>query len=59
MPKLKKMVDNGEVDVKVAVKAQDAVEVGDERPKEEDAIKLAREMTSMSNAQRKKLVNGS
>jgi ParB family chromosome partitioning protein len=56
MPTLKKMVDDGKIDIKVAVKAQDAVEVGDDPPKEEDAVKLAREMTSMSDAQRKKLV---
>lgn len=57
MPSLKKMVDDGEVDVKVALKAQDAVEVGDEAPNEKDAVKLAREMKSMSGAQRKKLVD--
>jgi len=56
MPQLKKMVDQGEIDVKVALKAQDAVAVGDDPPKEEDAVKLAREMASMSDAQRKKLV---
>lgn len=56
MTPLKKMVDEGELDVRVAVKAQDAVEVGDDPPKKEDAVKLAREMTSMSDAQRKKLV---
>ena len=60
---LKEMVDEGEVDIKVALRAQDAVEVGDDAPdseadtvKEADAVKLAREMTSMSDAQRKKLV---
>lgn len=53
---LKEMVDEGEVDIKVALRAQDAVEVGDEAPSEDDAVKLAREMTSMSDAQRKKLV---
>lgn len=56
MPPLKKMVDEGEIDIRVAVKAQDAVEVGDDSPKEGDAVKLAREMKSMSDAQRKKLV---
>jgi len=56
MAPLKKMVDDGELDVKVAVKAQDAVEVGDEAPKAEDAVKLAKEMSSMSDAQRRKLV---
>ncbi len=56
MPELKKLVDDGEVDVKVAVKAQDAVDVGDDKPSADDAIKLARDMGSMSDAQRRKLV---
>ncbi len=56
MTPLRKMVDDGEVDIKVAVKAQDAVEVGDDAPNAADAVKLAKEMTSMSDAQRKKLV---
>ncbi len=56
MPKLKKMVDDGDVDINVALRAQDAVEVGDDPPKEEDAVKLAREMKSMSGVQGKKLV---
>lgn len=56
MDSLKKMVDKGEVDIKVAIKAQDAVEVGDDPPSAKDAIKLAKEMASMSDAQRRKLV---
>lgn len=56
MPALKKMVDDEGIDVKVALKAQDAVEIGDEEPKEEDAIKLALDMTKMTDVQRKKLV---
>lgn len=56
MPALKKMVDAGNVDVKVALKAQDAAEVGDEEPKEEDAVKLASDMNSMSDVQQRKLV---
>jgi ParB family chromosome partitioning protein len=56
MAPLKKLVDDGEIDIKVAVKAQDAVDVGDENPSAEDALKLAREMGSMSDAQRRKLV---
>lgn len=56
MTELKKLVDDGEVDVKVAVKAQDAVDVGDGKPRADDAIKLARDMGSMSDAQRRKLV---
>lgn len=56
IPTLKKMVDDREVDIKVALKAQDAVELGDDSSNEEDAVKLAREMKSMSDAQRKKIV---
>ena len=56
MPALKKMVDDGEVDVKVALRSQDAVDVGAAPPNEEDAVKLAQEMKSMSDAQRRKLV---
>ena len=56
MPALKRIVDEGEVDIKVALRAQDAVEVDDLPPKQEDAVKLAREMKSMSDAQRKKVV---
>ena len=56
MPTLKKMVEDSEVDIKVALKAQDAVEAGDDTSNEEDAVKLAREMKSMSDAQRKKIV---
>ena len=59
MPTLKKMVDEGEVDIKVALRSQDAVDVDDDPPKEEkeeDAVKLALEMQSMSDAQRKKVV---
>ena len=56
IPALKKMVDDGEADVKVALKAQDAIEIADDSSNDEDAVKLAREMKSMSDAQRKKLV---
>lgn len=38
------------------MKAQDAVEVGDDEPKEEDAVKLALDMISMSDVQQRKLV---
>lgn len=56
MAPLKKLVDDGEVDIKVAIKAQDAVDFGEKKPSADDAIKLAREMASMSDAQRRKLV---
>ena len=56
MPALKKMVDAGDADLKVALKAQDAVEIGGEEPKEEDALKLVSEMPTMTNVQQRKLV---
>lgn len=56
MKPLQEMVEEGEIDIRVALKAQDAAEVGDETPNEADAVKLAREMKTMSDPQRKKLV---
>lgn len=56
MPELKRMVDDEAVDIKVALKAQDAAEAGDEKPSPEEAAKLAKEMSSMSDPQRKKLI---
>ena len=56
MPALKQMVDDGAVDMRVALRAQDAASVGDDDPKEEEAVKLAQEMPSMSDVQRKKLI---
>jgi ParB family chromosome partitioning protein len=56
MAPLRELVDEGKVDIKVALKAQDAVEVGDDPPKSKDAVTLALEMNSMSDAQRRKLV---
>ena len=57
LPELKAMVDDGSIDINVAVKAQDAAtveEYGDPDP--QDTIKLAREMEQMSGVQRKKVV---
>lgn len=56
IPALKKMVDDGTVDLKVALKAQDGTDLGDGNQKEEDAVKLALEMPSMSNVQQNKLI---
>ena len=53
---LQKLVDDGEVDVKVALRAQDAAAAGGEKPDPADAVKLAREMASMPSIQQKKLV---
>jgi ParB family chromosome partitioning protein len=55
-PKLKQLVDDQEVDARVALRALDAANVGDSSINEEDAVKLAKEMASMSGLQRKKLV---
>ena len=52
------MVNSGEVPMDVALRAQDAAEAGVDSTGEfdnEDAIKLAHEMKSMSQAQRKKI----
>ena len=55
VPELKKMVDEGVVDVKVAVKAQDAANDDEGSPDPQVAVKLAREMSSMTGAQHKKI----
>jgi len=57
IPELKKMVDDGQVDLKPALRAQDATIAhsgGDADPAE--AVKLAKEMAGMSGTQAKKLV---
>ena len=57
LPELKEMVDDGSIDINVAVKAQDAATVEDyKNPDPQEAIKLAQEMGKMSGVQRKKLV---
>ena len=57
LPELKKMVDDGTVDVKVAVKAQDAANDDEGSPDPQVAVKLAREMSSMTGAQQKKIAS--
>ncbi len=52
---LKEMVESGEVDLRTALRAQDASEYS-ESPSDEDAVKLAREMSQMSGEQQKRLV---
>lgn len=56
LPALKKMVQEGKVDVHVAVKAQDAATGDDGISDTEAAINLAKEMAPMSGAQRKKII---
>lgn len=53
-PEMKELVDDGAVDVNVALKAQDAMTGDDGRVAIRDAIKLAREMQPMSGVQQKK-----
>jgi len=54
-PELRALVDSNEVKLKTALRAQDAASVtGDYQPSE--AVKLAKEMASMSGAQQTKLV---
>ncbi|MCY4149205.1 MAG: hypothetical protein OXF73_07660, partial [Gammaproteobacteria bacterium] len=55
LPELKRMVDNHEIDINAAVKAQDAAVGYDVEPDPEIAITLAKEMASMTGVQRKKL----
>lgn len=53
---LKKMVDDGEVEINVALKAQDAATGLDGETVVDDAVKLAQEMKKMPGVQRTKLV---
>lgn len=55
LPELKKMVDDGTVDINAAVKAQDASNDDDGIPDPEVAAMLAQEMAPMSGVQRKKV----
>jgi len=54
-PQLKKLVDNSEVDLQVALRAQDAASVSGEF-KPEEAVVLAKELSQMSGAQQKRIV---
>ena len=57
IPELKELVDDGSVDVNVALKAQDAAVVNDDEiPDTDIATKLAKEMALMPGVQRKKIV---
>lgn len=53
---LKEMVDGGEIDVKVALRAQDACGDDDDGVNVEEAVQLAREMNNMTDIQGKKIV---
>jgi ParB family transcriptional regulator, chromosome partitioning protein len=55
VPGLQELVDDGEVKLATALRAQDAASVGGEVPDPEEAVTLAREMSSMSGAQAEKL----
>lgn len=52
---LKDLVDNNEVDLNAALRAQDAIFVMDDTDTE-GAVKLAKEMSHMSGAQQKKII---
>lgn len=56
IPALKAMVDGGKVDLKSALRAQKAAGAGSEKVDSKDAVKLAKEMATMSGLQQKKLV---
>ena len=56
-PDLKKLVDDGTVDINAALKAQDAANVQDDGEPDPDATRtLALSMTKMSGAQQKKII---
>lgn len=55
LPDLKKMVDEGVVDINAAVKAQDAANDDDGIPDAKVAVQLAQEMAQMTGVQRKKI----
>jgi ParB family chromosome partitioning protein len=55
LPQLKKMVDQGDVDIKVALRAQDAASVTG-KPNEKEAVMLAKEMGAMSGVQQQRIV---
>ena len=57
LPELKKLVDDGEINVNAAVKAQDASNDDKGSPSPEVAVKFAREMNQMTDIQRKKVVD--
>jgi len=56
IPALKDLVDKGEVDLKVALRAQDAVATGGKMIVEQ-AVYLAKEMNGMSGVQQKKVTD--
>jgi ParB family transcriptional regulator, chromosome partitioning protein len=56
-PELKQLVDKGEVTIPVALRAQDAAMAGGGKYVAGDAIQLAKEMSSMSDVQRRRIVD--
>jgi len=55
VPALKKLVDEGEVDMKAALRAQDAASVSG-KTDEKEAVAFAKEMSGMSGAQQERIV---
>lgn len=56
IPELKKMVDDRDIDINAALKAQDAASQGGKDPDPKIAVELAQGMVRMTGPQRKKLV---
>ena len=56
LPELKELVDSGEIDINVALKAQDSSAEQNGEPNAETAIILAKEMEQMTGSQRKRVV---
>ena len=54
IPDLKRVVDDGEADLNAALRAQDAL-AAEGNPDSQECVKLAKEMTGMSGAQRKNI----
>lgn len=58
LPKMKQLVDKGELELPTALRAQDAAETMGGGDVDSTAITLAQEMTPMTHAQQKKLAEG-
>ncbi len=56
LPELKALVDNGDIDVNTAVKAEDSAMQDDGKSNPDIAVRLAQEMQSMTGVQRDKFV---
>ncbi len=57
IPELKELVDTGAIKQEVALRAQDAAGAGEAYFDKDEAIKIAKEMSTMSGVQQKKIQN--